>query len=129
MYISNGLYGHKALISNEFNASTMNKEGIFACHGYEFEKDPSDYEKRPIIDREEELLLKDEVTLYGKFAIDWVQGEKLLLPITEIRLKLIRARPNFYMISFNPHVSLRVLDCSLFTRRVAVNEVYHQTIN
>ena len=128
VYNSNGLYGHKALISNEFNASTMNNEGILACHGYEFEKDPSDYEKSPFIDREEELLLKDGVTLYGKLAIDLFQCEKLLLPNTKIRLKLIRARPNFYMISYNPHVSLRVLDCSLFTRRVVVNEVYHQTI-
>ena len=38
VYNSNGLYGHKALISNEFNASTRNNEGILACHGYEFEK-------------------------------------------------------------------------------------------
>ena len=45
VYNSNGLYGHKALISNEFNASTVNNEGILAFHGYEFEKDPSDYEK------------------------------------------------------------------------------------
>ena len=45
VYNSNGLYGHKALISNEFIASTMGNEGILACHGYEFEKDPSDYEK------------------------------------------------------------------------------------
>ena len=28
VYNSNGLYGHKALISNEFNASTRNNEGI-----------------------------------------------------------------------------------------------------
>ena len=65
VYNSNGLYGHKALISNEFNASTKNNEGILARHGYEFEKDPSDYEKIPFIDREEELLLKDGITLYG----------------------------------------------------------------
>ena len=32
------------------------------------------------------------------------------------------------MISYNPHVSLKVLDSSLFTRRAVVNEVYHQTI-
>ena len=125
---SNGLYGQKALMSNEFNACTMNNEGILACHGYEFEKDPSDHEKSPFIDREEELLLKDGITLYGKLAIELYQCEKFLLPNTKIRLKLIQARPNFYMISYNPHVSLRVLDCSLFTRRVVVNEVYHQTI-
>ena len=46
----------------------------------------------------------------------------------QVRLKLIRARTHFYRISFNPHVSFKVLDCSLFTRRVVVNEVYHQTI-
>ena len=31
VYNSNGLYGHKTLISNEFNASTMGNEGILAC--------------------------------------------------------------------------------------------------
>ena len=32
------------------------------------------------------------------------------------------------MISYNRHVFLKVLDSSLFTRRVVVNEVYHQNI-
>ena len=128
VYNSNGLYGHKALISNKFNASTRNNEGILACHGYDFEKEPSDYEKSPFIDREEELLMKNGSTYDGKLAFDLLQCEKLLLPNTKVRLTLIRAKPNFYMISYNPHVSLKVLDCSLFTRRVVVNEVYHQTI-
>ena len=73
-------------------------------------------------------MLKNGTTYYGKLAIDLFQCEKLLLPNTKIRLKLIRARPNFYMISYNPHVSLKVLDCSLFTRRVVLNEVNHKTI-
>ena len=73
-------------------------------------------------------MLKNGTTYYGKLAIDLFECEKLLLPSTKVRLKLIRARPNFYMISYNPHVSLKVLDCSLFTRRVVVNEVYHQII-
>ena len=128
VYNSKGLYGHKALISNEFNASTRNNEVILACHGYEFEKEPSDYEKSPFIDREEEILLKNRSTYYGKLAFDLFQCEDLLLPNTKVRLKLIRARHNLYMISYNPHVSLKVLDCSLFTRGVVVNEVYHQTI-
>ena len=58
MTFTNGLYGHKALISNDFNASTTNNEGILACHGYEFEKDPSDYEKSPFLEREEELFVE-----------------------------------------------------------------------
>ena len=51
VYNSNCFYGHKALISNEFNASTRNNEVILACHGYEFEKEPGDYERSPFIDR------------------------------------------------------------------------------
>ena len=101
---------------------------ILACHGYEFEKEPSDFEKGRFIDREGELLLKNGTTYYGKLATDLFQCEKLLLPNTKVRLKLIRARPNFFMISYNPHVHLKVFDCSLFTRRVVVNEVYRQTI-
>ena len=61
-------------------------------------------------------------------AIDLFQCEKLVLPNTKVKLKLICARPNFYMVSYNPPVSFKALDCSPFTRRVFVNEVYHQTI-
>ena len=72
--------------------------------------------------------MKNGITYYAKLAIDLFQCENLLLLNTKVRLKIIRARPNFYMISYNPHVPLKVLDCSLFTRRVVVNEVNHQTI-
>ena len=44
----------------------------------------------------------------------------------KIRLLLIRARPNFYMISDNPNVSLGIVDCSLYTRRIALKEEYHK---
>ena len=32
LYKWNGLYGHRALISNEFNASTRNNASILACY-------------------------------------------------------------------------------------------------
>ena len=44
----------------------------------------------------------------------------------KIRLRLIRARPNFYMISDNPNVSLGVVDRSLYTRRIAFKDDYHK---
>ena len=43
----------------------------------------------------------------------------------EIRLRLIRARPNFNMISDNPNVSLGIVDCSHNTR-FALNVDYHK---
>ena len=51
---------------------------------------------------------------------------ELLYPNMEIRLRLIRARPNFYMISDNPNVSLGIVDCSLYTRRIALKEDCHK---
>ena len=44
----------------------------------------------------------------------------------KIRLRLIRARPNFYMISDNPNVSLGIVDCSLYTRRFSPKDDYHK---
>ena len=43
-----------------------------------------------------------------------------------IRLRLIRARPNFYMISDNPHVSPGTVDYSVYTRRIAREDDYHK---
>ena len=50
--------------------------------------------------------------------IDLFTCEKLLLPKSKDRIKLIRARPNFYMLSDNANVNLKNVDCSLFTRRI-----------
>ena len=44
----------------------------------------------------------------------------------KLRLRVLRARPNFYMISDNPNVSLGVVDCSLYTRRFALKDDYHK---
>ena len=44
----------------------------------------------------------------------------------KIRLRLIRARTNFYMISDNPNVSLGIVDCSPYTRRIALKDDYHK---
>ena len=44
----------------------------------------------------------------------------------KIGLKLIRARPNIYLISDNPNLSLGIVDCSLYTRRIALKDDYHK---
>ena len=59
--------------------------------------------------------------------VDFLSTSQLLYPNMEIRLRLIRARPSFYMISDNPNVSLGIVDCSLYTRRIALKDDYHKT--
>ena len=80
----------------------------------------------PFTDRTNSLESGITFSLYGRFAIDLFTCEKLLLRKTELRIKLIRARPNFYMLSNNPKVNLKIVVCSLFTRRTLVAEPNHQ---
>ena len=64
--------------------------------------------------------------LYGKLVIDFFSTSEMFYPNLKIRLQLIRARPNFYVISDNPNVSLGIVDCSLYTRRIALKDDYHK---
>ena len=77
--------------------------------------------------RRMKLLSRPEgFILYGKLGIDFFSTSELLYPNMKIRLRLIRARPNFYMFSDNPNVSLGIVDCSLYTRRIALKDDYHK---
>ena len=44
----------------------------------------------------------------------------------KVRIRLIRLRPNFDMIIEKPNISLGIVDCSLYTRRVMLKEDYHK---
>ena len=72
------------------------------------------------------LSRPDGFMLYGKLGIDFLSTFELLYPNMKIRLRLIRARPNFYMISDNPNVSLGIVDYSLYTRRIGLKDDYHK---
>ena len=72
------------------------------------------------------LSRPDCFMLYGKLGIDFFSTSELLYPNMKVRLRLIRARPNFYMISDNPNVSLGIVDCSLYTCRIALKDDYHK---
>ena len=130
IYNSNGLYAHKSYISNNFKAAISEYKGVLHCEGYDYEQDPEDIANPlpdPFFIRRMKLLIRpDGFMLYGKLGIDFFSTSELLYPNMKIRLRLIRARPNFYMISDNPNVSLGIVDCSLYTRRIALKDDYHK---
>ena len=100
------------------------------CEGYDYEQDPEDITNPlpdPFFTRRMKLLSRpDGFMLYGKLGIDFFSTSELLYPNMKIRLRLIRARPNFYMFSDNPNVSLGIVDCSLYTRCIALKDNYHK---
>ena len=72
------------------------------------------------------LSRPDGFMLYGKLGIDFFSTSELLYPNMKNRLRLIKARPNIYMISDNPNVSPGIMDGSLYTHRIALRDDYHK---
>ena len=64
--------------------------------------------------------------LYGKLGFDFSSTSELIYPNMKIRLRLIRARPNFDMISDNPNISLGIVCCSFYNRRDALKDDYYK---
>ena len=110
IYNSNGLYAHKSYISNNFKAAISEYKGNLHCEGIDYEQDPEDISNLlpgPFFTRGMKLLNRlDGFMFYGKLGIDFFPTSELLYSNMKIRLRPIRARPNFYMISDNPNVSL-----------------------
>ena len=81
----------------------------------------------PFFARRMKMLSRpDGFMLYGKLGVDFLSTSELLHPNMTVRLRLIRARPNFYKISDNPNISLVIVDCSLYIRRIALKDDYHK---
>ena len=131
MYSSNGLYAHKSYISNNIKRAISEHKGVLPCEGYDYGEFPDEIMETPLSEpfftrRMKMLSRPDGFLLYGKLGVDFFSTSELLYPNMKIRLRLIRARPNFYMISDNLNVSLGIVDCSLYTRRIALKDDYHK---
>ena len=68
----------------------------------------------------------DRFMLYGILGLDFFSTTEFFYPNKKNSLRLITARRNFYMISDNPIVSRGIVDCSLYTRRIALKDDYHK---
>ena len=131
IYNSNGLYAHKSYISNNFKGAISEYKGVLHCEGYDFEANPEDAMDNPLEDpffskRMKIFSRPDGFMLYGKLGVDFFTTSELLYPNMKVRIRLIRARPNFYLISDNPNVSLGIVDCSLYNRRITLKDDYHK---
>ena len=127
IYNSNGFHAHKSHISNNFKSTLTDYKGVVHCEGYDYEEYPENLLEVPIFTRRMKLYsTPDGFMLYGKLGIEFLTTSELLYPNMKIRIRLFRARPNFYMISEKSNVSLGIVDCSLYTRRVMLKEDYHK---
>ena len=129
-YNSIALYAHKSYISNNFEATISEYKGVLHFEGYDYEQEPEDITNLlpgPFFTRRMKLLSRpDGFMLYGKLGIYFFSSSELLYPNMKVRLRLIRARPNFYIVSDSPNVILGAVDCSLYTCLFALRDDYHK---
>ena len=127
IYNSNGLFAHKSHNSNNFKTTLSEYKGVSHCEGFDFEEDRKNLLDGPFFTGRMKLYSRlDGFMLYGKLGIDFLTNSEKLYPDMKVRIRLIRARPNFYTISEKPNVSLGIVECSLYTRRVMLKEDYHK---
>ena len=101
--------------------------GVLHCEGYDYEGDPENFLEAPFVSRRMKLYSRpDGIMLYRKLGIDFFTTSELLYPNMKVRIRQIRARPNLYMISENPNVSLGIVEYSLYTQRVMLKEDYQE---
>ena len=131
IYNSNGLYAPKCYISNNFKGAISEYKRVLHCEGYDSEDFPDEIMEAPLSEpfftrRMNMLGRLDGFMLCGKLGVDFFSTSELLYPNMKTRLQLIRARPNFDMISDNPNVSLGIVDCSLYTLRIVLKDDFHK---
>ena len=131
IYNSNGLYAQKSYISNNFRGASSEYKGVLHCEGYDYKEFSDEILEAALSEtfftrRMKMLSRPNGFMLYGKLGVDLFSTSELLYPNMKIRLRLIRARPKFYMISDIPNVSLGIVYCSLYTRRIALKDDYHK---
>ena len=130
IYNSIGLYAHKSCITNNFKGAISEYNGVLHCEGYDYEKFPDEIMEAPLsepfVTRRIKMLSRpDGFMLYGTLGNDFFSNSELLLPNMKYSLRLIRTRHNSYMNSDNPNVSLGIVDCSLYNRRIALKDDHH----
>ena len=131
IYNSNELYAHKSYNYNNFKRAISEYKGAWHCKGYDYEDISDEIMEaalsEPFFTRKMKMLSRlDGFTLYGKLEVYFFSNSELLYPKMKNRLRLIRARPKFHMISDNPNISLGIVDCSIYTRRGALKDDYRK---
>ena len=123
------MYAHKPYISNNFKGAISENKGVLYCEGYDYELYLDEIMEAPLSEpfftrRMKMLSRPDGFMLYGKLGVHFFSTSEMLYPNKKFRLRRIRARPHFYMISDNPNVSLGIVDCSFYTRHIALKVDY-----
>ena len=100
IYNSNGFFAHISYNSNNYTGAISEYKGVLHCEGDDYEEFSDETMEAPLSEpffkrRKKMLRWPDGSMLFGKLGDDFFSTSELFYPKMRIRLKLIRARPNF----------------------------------
>ena len=131
IYNSKGLYAHKCYNSSNFKGAISEYKVVLHCEWYDYEEFFAEIRETPL---PELFSLENDNAqqtwwlhvVCCEMGVDFFSTSEMLYLNMKIRLQLIRARPNFYMIGDNHNVSLGIVDSSLYARCIALKDDYHK---
>ena len=101
---SNELNGYNVYISINFKGAIIKNKRVLHCEGYDSEERPDEItdapSSEPCFTRRMKMLSRHNgFMLHCKVGLDFFSTSELLYPNMKVRLRLNRARHNFYMLS------------------------------
>ena len=125
------MYAQKSFTFNNFKGPSSNTREISTASGTITKRFLMKSWERLCLNifltrRMKKLSRPNAFMLYGKLGVDFFSTLEILYPRMKNRLQLIRARSNFYMISYNPNVSFGKVDRSLYTHHIDLKYDHHK---
>ncbi len=131
VYTSNGLYAHKAFVSNEYSHNSSFKTSVLGCQGYILDDYPELLDTPQNQTRQAIIKTGTRQIFFGKLCLDAFTCDKLLIPGVNVRIRLTKSDADFVVIdamqiddnfrqvlsSYYPVIS----DVKLLVRKVAVD--------
>ena len=119
-------------IPNNFKGTITKNKGVSHCEGYDHEEFRDEIMDSPLSEpfftKKMKMLIRPVVgfMLYGSLGVDFFFTFELPYPNNKTRLPLMKKGLNFYIISDNHNVNLGVVDCSIYTPRIGLENDYHR---
>ena len=121
---ANGHYAHKSFIATELSHGADAKKTWLKCQGYEYEPNPAGIAAASRGARQGAVRESEQITSYGKLAVDFFSCEKHLVSGVTLRLSFRRSQDDFVTISETAakNYKVKIDEANLFVRKMTVSD-------
>ena len=121
---ANGHYAHKCFIETEFLHGTDAKKTWLKSQGNEYEPNPAGTAAASRDARQVAVRESEQITLYGKLAVDFSSCEKHIVSSVTLRLPFRRLQDDFVTISETAakNYKVKINEANLIVRNMTVSD-------